>query len=75
MSRAYLLEEVALNIRARGKYNIQDEYYAGEYMPELLVKLFRDTYSVSVATLAEDVELDSSTFKINMWRNGRWELM
>ena len=49
-SRFYLLEEIALNIRAKSKFRALSEYYPGGY-PKPLCNIFNSTYEYSLQEL------------------------
>jgi len=51
LSEAYVLEEIALNIRVRVLESVESEFYLGEYLPPLLT-LYRGSYDVDVFTMA-----------------------
>jgi Zn-finger domain-containing protein len=51
LSVAYVIEEIAINIRLRVIDNIDAEYYLGE-LPKPLLKLYKNKYQVNVLTIA-----------------------
>jgi hypothetical protein len=50
LSTAYIIEEIALNLRIRVINNVNDEFYLGE-LPLPLIKLYKNGYQVDVLTL------------------------
>lgn len=60
LSIAYIIEEIALNLRMRVVDIIQDEYYLGE-LPIPLTNLYKGNYEVDVFTLS-GIEKTNSKF-------------
>lgn len=73
MSRIYVLEEIALNIRIRSRFNVYDEYYLGPQM-----KIFPDIYHgrfswfLKEAGIASEYRLSSARF-FYYDENVRWK--
>lgn len=51
LSEAYIIEEIAVNLRLRVHEGIESEYYVGEYL-EPLTRLYGGAYGIDVFTLA-----------------------
>jgi hypothetical protein len=63
LSTAYILEEIALNIRARTFLKIESEYYLGS-LPKPLLGLYNNYYGISIYDLtnAEKININFSFY-------------
>jgi len=61
LSEAYILEEIAINVRIRVLEKVSSEFYLGDYLPPVL-GLYEGKYGIDVFTLAgvsnNDVQFD-----------------
>lgn len=61
LSIAYILEELAISIRIRVLFEIQDEYYDGRQAP-VIMKMYEGDYPISVFDIAGKQENQSNKF-------------
>jgi hypothetical protein len=77
LSEAYVLEEIALNIRVRVLESVESEFYVGEYLPPLL-SLYKGSYDIDVFTIA-GVPIRETQFRffslVEKTDRSSWELL